>query len=104
MNGAMRSDSYSNTGLVFRAAMAVLLLIVAACFVGCASDEGTVRVDALEPLLEGVMTRHDHYVAGDETLTVEEKQIYLESTELVRRLFEVARPPAEVPDEPPPDE
>lgn len=66
------------------------LLLAGFMFSGCASDP-TVRVDAIEPALVSIMARHDHYIAADEALTMDERSIYLQTTELVRQVLAEAR-------------
>lgn len=67
----------------------LLLAVLALPLAGC--QTGMVRVDAIEPALTSVMERHDTYVKEDPNLTELAKEIYLRTTELLRKLLEEAK-------------
>jgi hypothetical protein len=67
----------------------LLLAVLALPLAGC--HPGMVRVDAIEPALTGVMERHDTYVKEDPKLSELAKEIYLKTTELLRKLLEEAK-------------
>jgi hypothetical protein len=67
----------------------LLLAVLALPLAGC--QTGMVRVDAIEPALTSVMERHDTYVKEDPNLTDLMKEIYLRTTELLRKLLEEAK-------------
>lgn len=65
-------------------------LILALAFLLPSCSTNMISVEALEPALSPVIQRHDAYVADDPALSEDEKEIFLRTTELLRRLLEEA--------------
>lgn len=63
--------------------LAPLLLLA-----GCASN--MISVDAIKGSVEAVSARHDAYVEADDSLSADERSIFLRTTELLRRILEEA--------------
>lgn len=74
-----------------RFARILALIVVALCFVACRSN--TVEVEAIRPLITNVVDRHDSYIVTDAGLTIAEKDIYLQSSALLRQVLDEASPP-----------
>jgi len=72
-----------------KVAGALLLVVLFMPAMGC--QKGMIHVDAIEPALTSVIERHDAYVKADQTLTELAKEIYLRTTELLRKLMEEAK-------------
>lgn len=79
----------------------LVLLVSMLSITSCASREPTIRADAIAPLLEDVIERHDTYVASDPELSAPERLIYLESSALLRQAIDEARGTANDPTAPP---
>lgn len=69
--------------------LATALLALAAT--GC-SQPGMVSVSAIDAPVNAVCDRHDAYVEADTSLSDLEKETYLRTTTLLRRVVEEARP------------
>lgn len=75
--------------------LALLLLVLAASLAGCgaitcSNEPSIAAADIAEPL-ELVAARHDAYVLSDETLTPEERDVYLRTSEMLRVLVDQAQ-------------
>ena len=67
----------------------VALILLLLTFVsGCCP--GMVRVEAIDGTVDSITERHDAYVEADTTLTDEQKEVYLRSTELLQKLLKEA--------------
>lgn len=76
----------------FKSKKAAGLFLVAALalpLVGCKAH--MINVDAFGPGLERVLDRHDDYVKADKSLSEVARDIYLKTTELIRKVLEEAR-------------
>ena len=69
-------------------ALNLLLLVTLS---GC--HQGYVRAEALDGTLNPVMDRHDAYVKADEGLSEIEKEVFLNSTLLLRKTIKEAKDP-----------
>lgn len=52
---------------------------------------GMIRADSIDGAVNRVADRHDAYVRDDDSLSDDEKSIYLRTTELLRRLLAEAQ-------------
>ncbi len=65
--------------------VALLALFLTSC------KTNMIRVGAIDGPIERITERHDDYVRGDESLSGDEKEIYLRSSELLNRIIEEAK-------------
>lgn len=63
----------------------VSMLFLASC------QTGMIRADAIDGPVNRIADRHDAYVKEDNSLSNEERAIYLRSSELLRRVIAEAR-------------
>jgi hypothetical protein len=76
----------------FRSKTGASLFLAAALtlpLVGCKAH--MINVEAFGPGLEKVLDRHDDYVKADKSLSEVVRDIYLKTTELIRKVLEEAR-------------
>ena len=71
-------------------ALILLSCLAAACLSGCGS-KGMIQASAVDTSMRVVASRHDAYVAADDTLTAEQKATYLRSSEIVVRVLDEAK-------------
>lgn len=69
----------------YTAAAALLL------FTSCCCPPKVINVDAIDDLTYNVTERHDTYVQDDPALTEAQKQTYLDSSALLRKVVEEAK-------------
>ncbi len=77
-----------NTKTTLRCLRAALIIPMLA-LASCATD--MIRVGAIDGPIERITARHDQYVRDDESLSGDEKEIYLRSSELLNRIIEEAK-------------
>ena len=65
------------------------LVFAASMLASC--QMGMIRADAIDGPVNRISDRHDAYVKEDDSLSDEEKSIYLRSSELLRRIVAEAR-------------
>jgi len=76
----------------FKSKGAASLFLVAALALPLMSCQtGTISVATFGPGLEKVLDRHDDYVKADDSLSEVVRDIYLKTTELIRKVLEEAR-------------
>jgi hypothetical protein len=63
------------------------LAIVFAASMLASCQTGMIRADAIDGPVNRITERHDAYVREDDSLSDEEKAIYLRSSELLRRIL-----------------
>jgi hypothetical protein len=61
------------------------LVFAASMLASC--QTGMIRADAIDGPVNRITDRHDAYVKADDSLSNEEKSIYLRSSELLRRVI-----------------
>ena len=61
------------------------LLFAASMLASC--QMGMIRADAIDGPVNRISDRHDAYVKEDDSLSDEEKSIYLRSSELLKRII-----------------
>jgi len=65
-----------------------LVALLAFPLASCESD--MINVAALRPGLEKVLDRHDNYVKADQSLSDVLRKVYLQTTQLIRKILEEA--------------
>ena len=65
------------------------LVFAASMLASC--QMGMIRADAIDGPVNGITARHDAYVQEDDSLSDEEKSIYLRTSELLRRIITEAK-------------
>ena len=68
--------------------MKKLFLVPVLLLTSCAS---MIHVDAIDGPVNRISDRHDAYVSADESLSQDEKDIYMRTTELLRRILAEAK-------------
>lgn len=74
----------------------IVLFALALPLFGAGCQKGMIRADAIAGLVEDVSNRHDKLLKGEikpETVSAQDKETFLRSTELLRRTVKEARAP-----------
>lgn len=79
-----RTEEKALLGLVTASTLLCVLFLAA-----CKTD--MIRVGAIDGPILRITERHDGYVREDESLSGDEKEIYLRSSELLNRIIEQAK-------------
>lgn len=69
---------------------ALLGLVILGALAASGCKTSMISVDAIKAPLERVLDRHDAYVKADKSLSDLVKQVYLKTSELLRKLLEEA--------------
>jgi hypothetical protein len=70
-----------------RIAILAVTLVSLACLTSCT---GMISAASVDPLIRTVSDRHDAYVNGDQSLSQVQRETYLRSTTLLRKLLDEA--------------
>lgn len=95
----MKKSNTVIADIIGRLVLALVLVAVAFGSTGCASfgfgNEPSIPAVAIEQPVLIVTQRHDAYVLADESLTPAERDLYLQTSEMLRALVDEARADAD---------
>lgn len=73
-----------------KAIKVVFLVFVSLSLIGCAGSRGMIKVTEIEPLTTPVCDQLDEYVTNDTNMEQREKDRWLRSTDILRKVMEKA--------------